>query len=96
MKLAMTTMVLRFMLDGPRTCTILCFNVHTAVEHLNRKVSVGQLLQHITKSVARSMHGQGQICSHITKKFVRLHNHCLLLTMSTSSYIGSGGQKKTF
>ena len=38
MKLAMTTMVLQFMLDGPR----LCFNVYTTVEYLNRNVSIGQ------------------------------------------------------
>ena len=42
MKLAMTTMVLQFMLDGPRLCTSLCFNVYTAVEYLNRNVSIGQ------------------------------------------------------
>ena len=29
----------------PRQCTILCFNVHPTVEYLNRKVSIGQLLQ---------------------------------------------------
>ena len=28
------------MLEGPRRCTILCFNVHTTVEYLNRNVSV--------------------------------------------------------
>ena len=49
--LAMKTMVLQFMLEGPRPCTILCFNVHTTVEYLNKKVSIGQLLQHIPNSI---------------------------------------------
>ena len=54
----MKTVVLQFMLEGPRPCTFLYFNVHTMAEYLNRKVSVGQLLQHISKSIvvcARSM-----------------------------------------
>ena len=50
MNLAMTTIVLQFMLEGPRPCTILCFNVHTTVEYLNRNVFVGKLLQHIFKT----------------------------------------------
>ena len=45
-------MVLQFMLEGPRPCTILCFNIHIIDEYLNRKVSVGQLLQPISKSIA--------------------------------------------
>ena len=40
MKLAMRTMVLQFMLEGSRPCTI-----------LNRNVSIGQLLQHIPSSI---------------------------------------------
>ena len=51
MKLAMRTMVLQSMLEGSRPCTILCFNVHTSVEYLNRNVSIGQLLQHIPNSI---------------------------------------------
>ena len=39
------------MLEGPRPCTILCFNVHTTVENLNRNASIGQLLRHISKSI---------------------------------------------
>ena len=31
-------MVLQFMLEGPRPCTILCFNVHTAAEYVNRNL----------------------------------------------------------
>ena len=42
--LAMKTIVLQFMLEGPRPCTILCFNVHTIVEYLNKNVLIGQLL----------------------------------------------------
>ena len=49
--LAMKTMVLQFMLEGPQPCTILCFNVHTTVEYLNNNVSIGQLVQHITNSI---------------------------------------------
>ena len=44
-------MVLQFMLEGPRPCTILCFNVRTTVEYLNKNVSIGQLLQHIPNSI---------------------------------------------
>ena len=33
----MKTMVLQFMLEGPRTGTIRCFNVHTTVEYLKKK-----------------------------------------------------------
>ena len=51
MKLAMRTMVLQFMLEGSRPCTILCFNIRTTVEYLNRNVSIGQLLQHISNSI---------------------------------------------
>ena len=36
---------------GSRPCTLLCFNIHTTVEYLNRNVSIGQLLQHISKSI---------------------------------------------
>ena len=42
----MKTIVLQLMLEGPRPCTILCFNVHTTGEHLNRNASIGQLLRH--------------------------------------------------
>ena len=51
MKLAMRTIVLQFMLEGPRQCTILCFNVRTSVEYLNRTVSIGHLPQHIPNSI---------------------------------------------
>ena len=54
-------------------------------EYLNRNVSIGQLLQHISKSIvvfARSRPKMQQK-HHITKNIVRLHNrHCLLLTMT--------------
>ena len=36
---------------GPRQCTIFCLNVHTTVEYLNTNVSIGQLLQDISKSI---------------------------------------------
>ena len=45
-------MLLQFMLEGPRQCTILFFDVHTKVKDLNRNVSIGQLFQHISKSIA--------------------------------------------
>ena len=44
-------MVQQFMLEGPRPCTILSFNVHTTAEYFNKNVSIGQLLQHISKSI---------------------------------------------
>ena len=77
-------MVLQFILEGPRSCTILCFNVDTAVEYLNRNVSIGQLFQHISISIVVCTRSAKK---HITKKFVRLHNHCLLLTMASLSQI---------
>ena len=43
----MKAMVLQFMLEGPRPCTIPCFNVHTTVKYLNKTVLIGQLLQNI-------------------------------------------------
>ena len=49
--LAVKTMMLQFMLEGPRPCTVLCFNVHTTVEYLNKNVSIGQLLQHIPNTI---------------------------------------------
>ena len=47
----MKRMALLFMLEGPRPCTILCFNVHTTVEYLSKYASIGQLLQYIPNSV---------------------------------------------
>ena len=40
MILATKTMVLQFMLEGPRSLAILCFIVCTKVEYLNRNVSI--------------------------------------------------------
>ena len=51
MNLAMKTIVLQFMLEGPRPCAILCFDTHTTVEYLNKNISIAQLLQHIPKSI---------------------------------------------
>ena len=47
----MKTMVLQFMLEGPRPSTILCFNVHTTVEYLSKNVSTGKLLKHMPNYV---------------------------------------------
>ena len=44
-------MVLLFLVEGLRPCTILCFNVLTTVEYFNKNVSIGQLLQHIPNSI---------------------------------------------
>ena len=68
-----------FMLEGPRPCTILCFNVHTTVEYLSKNVSIGQLLQHIPNSivVCAGSRPKRQKKKQKTKKFVRFHNHCL-------------------
>ena len=58
------------------------FFVHSIVKYLNRNVSIGQLLQHISKCII--------VCSRSrpkndNKKFVRLHNHCLLSTMVSTA-----------
>ena len=37
--------------EGPRQCIILCLNVYTTVEYFNTNVSIGQFLQHISKSI---------------------------------------------
>ena len=37
-------MVLQLMLEELRPCIVLCFNIHTTVEYLNKYVSIGQLL----------------------------------------------------
>ena len=74
-------MMLQFMLEGLRPCTILCFDVYTTVEYLNRNVSVGQLFQHISKSIVVCARSRPKMLRKTYKKFVRLHNHCLLLTM---------------
>ena len=47
----MKIMVLQFMLEGPRTRLILCFDVHTKLNILSKNVSIGQLLQHIPNSI---------------------------------------------
>ena len=77
--LAMKRMVLQFMLKGPRPCTILCFNVHTTVEYLNENVSTGPVAPDTFQILLLFVQGQGQKGKqkHITKKFVRFHNHCL-------------------
>ena len=72
----MKTIVLQFMLEGPRLCTILCFNVHTTVEYLKKNVSIGQLLEHIPNSIVVCAGSEGKR-KQTTKKFVRFHNHCL-------------------
>ena len=74
------------MLEGPRPCTILCFNVHTTVEYRNRNASICQLLRHISKSIVVYVQSRPKTRKkHLTKKFARLHNHCPLLTMIWTS-----------
>ena len=63
-------MVLQFMLEGPRPCTILCFNVLTRVEYLNRNVSIGQLLQHISKSIVVCVLSRPKMLTKTYKKEV--------------------------
>ena len=77
MKLCHKKMVLQFMLEGLRPCTILCFNVHTTVEYLNKNISIGQLLLHIPNSIVVCA---GSRPKRQTKTY-RFHNHCLQLTM---------------
>ena len=51
MKPCITAMVLQFLLEGPRPCTILCFNVHPTVEYRISNVVIGQLLQRISRFI---------------------------------------------
>ena len=53
------TMVQQFMLEGPPPCTILCFNVHTTVEYLNRSVFIGPVDPTHLKIYCGFVHGQG-------------------------------------
>ena len=63
-------MVLQFMLEGPRPCTILCFNVHARVEYLNRNVSIGRLLQHISNSMVVCVRSRPKILTKMYNKEV--------------------------
>ena len=76
----MKTMVLQFMLEGLRSCTILCFNFHTTVEYLNKNVSIGQTLQHIPNAVVVCAASRPKRQTKTYKrKFVRFHNYALAL-----------------
>ena len=87
------------MLEGPRPCTILCFNVHTKVEYLNRNVSIGQLLELISKSIVVCAWSRPKMLTkHTTKKLVWLHVHNrspLLTLMSVSGHRMDCNLKKT-
>ena len=58
--------------EGPRPCTNLCFNVHTTTEYLNRNVSIGQLLQHISKSIVVCARSRPKMLTKTYNKEVRL------------------------
>ena len=91
----MKTMVLQFMLEGRRPRTILCLNGHATAEYLERNVSIGQLLQHILKSIVVCVRSRPKMLTkHITEKFVKLHNHFLLLTFEVF-YQSAGHSAKT-
>ena len=68
--LVMATIVSIFMLQGPRPCTILCFNVHTTAEYLNTNISIGQLLQHISKSIVVCVRSRPKMLTKIYNKEV--------------------------
>ena len=72
MKPCITAMVpvQQFLLEGPRRCTILCFNVHTTVEYLISNVSIGQLLQHIYKSIVVCVHSRPKMLAKTYNKRV--------------------------
>ena len=55
------------------------FFFHIIADYLNRNFSFGQFLQHISKSIAVCARSRPKMLT--TKKFVLLHDHCLLLTM---------------
>ena len=46
----------------PRPCTIICFNVYTTVEYLNRNVSIGLCCPNTFENLLWFVHGQGQNC----------------------------------
>ena len=63
-------MVLQLMLEGPRPCTILWLNVHTTAECLDRNVSIGQLLQHISKYIVACAQSRPKLLTKIYNKEV--------------------------
>ena len=64
-------MVHQIKLEEPRPCdpqSRLCFNVHTAAGYVNRNVSIGQLLQYISKSIAVCTQSMSKILTKTCKK----------------------------
>ena len=75
--------------ERPLPSTVFCFNAVDDTVCLNRTVSIGQLIQHISKSIvayARSRPKTLTIASK-KKKFIRLHIHCFLLINYKSSVL---------
>ena len=82
-----------FMLEaGPRPCTILCFNVHTTVEYLDRNaVSIRQLLQHISKSIVVCARPRQKMLTKIYRKLssfitIALIN-CAYMSIEASKFV---------
>ena len=58
---------------------------YTTAEYLNRKVSIGQLLQHISKSIMVFARSSPKMLKTYSKELVWLHNHSPILTLVPSS-----------
>ena len=72
----------RFMLEGPRQCTIFLFCTHTLCMNYvtNTFLLVSSSVR--SKQLLCSVHRQGQKSEqkHTTKNFIEFHNHSPLLT----------------
>ena len=71
-------MVLQFILEEPLPCTSF-FNVHTAVEYFNNNISIGQLLQHISKSILICKRSRPKPLRKTLQEVFRLHNLLLIM-----------------
>ena len=71
------------MLEGLQPCTILCFTLYTTVLNILTKTFRLVSCLNTFQILLLFVQGQGQKGKqkHITKKFVRFHDHCLQLTM---------------
>lgn len=79
--------VIQFLSERPLPSTVFCFNAINDTVYLNRSISIGQLIQHISKSIVAYARSRPRTLTKASKKkkFIRLHNHCLLLINYESS-----------
>ena len=81
--------VIQFLSERPLPSTVFCFNAINDTVYLNRSISIGQLIQHISKSIVAYARSMPRMLTKASKKkkFIRLHNHCLLLINYESSVV---------